>query len=129
MTGSDALELAFGKGNLKKWSLEKALKETLFETKPEYACYLKLDQVNPSDYDEEKEDEYIVNFGYAYRIPRTRIYVHIDKKTHKLTSTRDSIGYGFDEVEQAVVDYLLKQKKKGNLIYQSNYNDISFPIK
>jgi len=124
-----ALELAYSKGNLKKWTLESVLIDTLYNTKPENACYVKLQEVTKADYDEETEDEYLVKFGFLYRFPRTEVILHIVKKTHLLYLTRDDIGYGWDEVDKSVFDFLLTHKKKQNLIYRSSYNAEEYLIK
>ena len=122
MNGIQAFELAYGKGNLKKWALEQALIEVLYETKIESPSYLKLENLDNLDFDEEAEREYIVKFGYLYRIPRTEIDLHIIKKTGKMYLTKGEFGWGYDKVEKQVVEYLFKQKKNKNLYFQTNYN-------
>ena len=64
MNGTQALELAYGKGNLKKWALEQALIEVLYKANSESPSYLKLENLDSLDFDEETESEYIVKFGY-----------------------------------------------------------------
>lgn len=129
MDGIQALELAYGKGNLKKWALEKALIEVLYGTKLESPSYLKLENLDSLDFDEETESEYIVKFGYLFRIPRTEIDLHIVKKSGKLYLTKEGDGFGYGEVEKQVVEYLLKQKANKNLYFQTNYNWTKFLIK
>lgn len=124
-----AIEVAYGKGNLKKWSLEKVIMEVLYDTEPSHACYLKLKEVSPKDYDEETETEYIVKFGYLFRFPKTEIDLHINKKTHLLYATKEGIGYGYDAVEDQVVKYIFDHKKKKNLLYQSSLNAEVFEVK
>ena len=129
MNGTQALELAYGKGNLKKWALEQVLIEVLYGTKPESPSYLKLENLDSLDFDEETESEYIVKFGYLYRIPKTEIDLHIVKESGKLYLTKEGIGYGYSEVEKQVIEYLMKQKANKNLYFQTNYNWTKFLIK
>ena len=126
MNGTQALELAYAKGNLKKWALEQVLIEVLYGTKLESQSYLKLENLDSLDFDEETESEYIVKFGYLYRIPRTEIDLHIVKKSGKLYLTKDEFGWGYDKVEEQVVEYLFKQKANKNLYFQTNYNWTKF---
>lgn len=129
MNGTQALELAYGKGNLKKWALEQALIEVLYGTKTESPSYLKLENLDNLDSDEETENEHIVKFGYLFRIPRTEIDLHIVKKSGKLYLTKERAGFGYNEVEEQVVEYLLKQKANKNLYFQTNYNWTKLLIK
>ncbi len=129
MDATQALELAYGKGNLKKWALEHTLIEVLYKTKPEHCLYLKLESLDNLDFDEETEKEYIVKFGYQFRIPRTELDLHIVKKNGKMYLTKEGCGYGYDEVEKAVVKYLFGHKASKNLYFRTNYNFIEFPIK
>ena len=125
----DAIELAFGKGNLKKWALSNVLMDVLYSTHPTFCAYLKLNEVSKKDYDEETEDEYLVYFGYLFRVPQSVITLHINKKTHLLYAVKGDMCYGEDKVEDAIVDYLVKHKKNKNLFWQSNVNHEVFQIK
>ena len=129
MHGIQTLELAYGKGNLKKWALEQALIEVLYETKPEHACYLKLESLDNLDFDEETEKEYLVKFGYQFRIPKTEIDLHIIKRNGQMYLTKEGVGWGYEEVEKQVIKYLLCHKANKNLYLQTNLNGIKFLIK
>ena len=122
MNATQALELAYGKGNLKKWALEQALIEVLYEANSERPYYLKLENLDSLDFDEQTEGEYIVKFGYLYRIPRTEIDLHIVKKSGRMYLAKEGAGFGYDEVEKQVIKYLMKQKANKNLYFQTNYN-------
>lgn len=124
-----SLELAYGKGNVKKWALEQAIIETLYDTNPQTAIYLKLENLENLDFDEETETEYIVKFGYLWRLPKTEIDLHIIKRDGKLYLTKEGSGFGYNNVENEVVKYLLKQKANKNLYLRSNYNGMLFLIK
>ena len=129
MNNIQALELAYAKGNLKKWALERILLETLYGTTLETCSYTKLVDLSNLDFDEETETEYIVKFGYLYRIPKTEVDLHIVKRNGKLYLSKEGIGWGYDQVEKEVLKYLFEQKKKGNLYLQTNLNNLSFKIK
>ena len=129
MDARQSLELAYGKGNVKKWALEKAIIETLYDTEPQTAIYLKLENLENLDFDEETETEYIVKFGYLWRLPKTEIDLHIMKRDGKLYLKKEGVGFGYEAVENEVIKYLLKQKTNKNLYLRSNYNGMLFLIR
>lgn len=129
ISSTTAIELAYGKGMHKKWSLEAVLMDCLYETKSDSVCYLMLKDVDGKNYDSESETEYVVRFGYLFRFPTTEIDLHINKKSHRLYATKEGIGFGYDEVEKEVVKYLMAHKRNKNLKYQSSLNAEVFDIK
>lgn len=129
MNSIQALELAYGKGNLKKWALESTLIETLYKTEPKDATYLKLKNLEHLDFNEETETEYIIRFGYYWQIPRTELDLHIMKRDGQLYLTKEGSGWGYEEVEKAVLKYLFQHKGNKNLYLQTNWNGIEFLIK
>lgn len=130
MEAVQALELAYGKGCLKKYALEKAIIETLYSTTDRIQIYLKLIDLNNLSYDEETKNEYIIKFGYRFRAPVSGIQLHISKEEGKMWLTKDEFGFGFAEVEESVCDYIKENFiRKGILCLQTNYNDQQFLIK
>ena len=125
-----ALDLRYGKGRVKNWALEDVILKCLYDTKPEHARYLKLEDISLiRGSDKDTEEELVIPFGYSFRIPRTEIDLHIVKKNGKLYITRpDDFGYGWDEVEDAIIKFIFEEKKKGNLYYQTNFNDEKYKI-
>lgn len=125
-----ALDLAFAKGRQKKWALEKVLLNVLYSTKKGYASYLKFKDISIADLsaESETEEEYILKFGYLFQIPRTEVELHVNKKTGALYLTKEGIGYGYDTVEEQIINFILFQKKKGNLCYHTNLNNNEFKI-
>jgi len=125
-----ALDLRYGKGRIKTWALEDVILNCLYDTKPEHARYLKLEDIsNIRGSDKDTEDEIIIPFGYQFRLPRTEIDLHIVKKNGKMYLVRpDDFGYGWDEVEDAVIKFIFEEKKKGNLYYQTNLNNDRYKI-
>lgn len=126
---TQALELAFARGKLKKWALEGILLDMLYKTEPSHCSFVKLKDVDKYDFDEETEKEYIVKFGYQFQIPRTELDLHIVKSDGMLYLTKEGIGYGYDEVEKEVINYLMKYKASKNLYLRTNYNGMEFLIK
>lgn len=124
-----AIELAYGKGKIKKWALEKVILNLLYETTIDHACYLKLQDISTltKPY-EETEKEYILKFGYLFRIPKTEIDLHIVKNSNKLYLTKEGIGFGYDAVEDEILKYILNQKASNNLYFRTNLNGIEFKI-
>ena len=129
MNHTTAWELAYGKGALKKMAMMMSIIETLWETTDGSACYLKLKEVSPNDYDEETETEYLVRFGYLFRAPRSVLVLHINKKTHALTITKEDPQYGSGEVESQIINYVLEHKKRKNLFFRTNWNFTELEIK
>lgn len=125
-----ALDLRYGKGRIKTWALEDVILKCLYDTKPEHARYLKLEDISLiRGSDKDTEEELIIPFGYSFRIPRTEIDLHIVKKNGKLYITRPSdFGYGWEEVEDSIIKFIFEEKKKGNLYYQTNFNDEKYKI-
>ena len=129
MNTIQALELAYGKGNLKKWALESVLIETLYNTEPKHCSYLKLKNLDNLDFDEETDTEYIIKFGYLWQIPRTEVDLHVMKRDGMMYLTKEGIGFGYSEVEKSALEYLFKQKANKNLYLQTNLNGIECLIK
>lgn len=120
-----ALDLRYGKGRVKTRALEDVILKCLYDTKPEHARYIKLEDISHvRGSDKDTEEELVIPFGYSFRVPRTEIDLHIVKKNGKLYITRPSdFGYGWDEVEDSIIKFIFEEKKKGNLYYQTNLND------
>ncbi len=126
-----ALDLRYGKGRIKTWALENVILKCLYDTEPSYARrYLKLEDIsNIRGSDKDTEEELIIPFGYQFRIPQTEIDLHIVKENGKLYIRRpDDFGYGWDEVEDAIIKFIFEEKKKGNLYYQLNFNGEIYKI-
>ena len=124
-----AMELAFGKGRAKKWARDTVLITTLKSTTKEKACYIKIQDLNNLDFDKETDDEYLVVCGYLYRIPRTEVTLHIEKRTGKCYLTESDFGFGYEQVEKCIIEYLNKHIKNKNLYWRSNVNCEEFIIK
>ena len=131
-TGIDALVLAYGKGRQKDWALRSALLDAAKH--PQGANYLKLGDPailkdDPSC--EKKDGRFVVRFGFLFRIPKTEIDLLIDERTLEITleEPRPDFGFGWDEVEKSVEDWLIARKKEGNLFLQTNLNWECFKIK
>lgn len=125
-----ALDLRYGKGRVKTWALEDIVLKCLYDTKPDHARYIKLEDISHiRGSDKDTEEELVIPFGYSFRIPRTEIDLHIVKKNGKLYITRPSeFGYGWNEVENSIIKFIFEEKKKGNLYYQTNLNDEKYKI-
>ena len=131
MNTSQVMDLAFAKGKQKKWAVEKLILEMLYESKDSKSQnYIRVNDVDKITYfDAEDNDFKTISFGYQFRFPKTTIWIKINKKTGKVFIERDDIGYGFEEVEKSVIEYIRELAKKGLLEWQTNLNDNSFPIK
>ena len=80
-----ALDLHCSKGRAKKWALEKVILNCLYDTKPNHARYIKLEDISQiRGSDKDTEEELIIPFGYLFRLPKTEIDLHIVKKTGKM---------------------------------------------
>lgn len=125
-----ALVLAYGKGSEKKWALEHVILNALYYTKQDSACYLKFKDISIAGNSAESENdkEYILKFGYLFRLPRTEIDLHVNRVTGALYLTKEGMGYGYDDVEEKVIEFILQQKKLGNLYYQSNFNNNEYKL-
>lgn len=125
-----ALDLHCSKGRAKKWALEDVILKCLYDTTPDHARYIKLEDISGiKGSDKDTEEELIIPFGYGFRIPRTEIDLHIVKKTGKLYIRRpNDFGYGWDEVENTIINFLFNEKKKGNLYYRTNLNAETYKI-
>jgi hypothetical protein len=130
--GIDALVLAYGKGRQKDWALRSALLDAARH--PQGGTYLKLGDSSALENDpnrEKADGKFIVRFGFLYRVPKTEVDILIDEKTLKITveEPRPDFGFGWDEVEKSVGDWLIARKKEGNLFLQTNLNSECFKIK
>ncbi len=125
-----ALNLHYGKGRIKTWALEDVILKCLYDTKSAHARYIKLEDISHiKGSDKDTEEELIIPFGYGFRMPKTEIDLHIVKKNGKLYITRlDDFGYGWDEVENAIIEFIFEEKKKGNLYYRTNLNGETYKI-
>lgn len=125
-----ALDLHCSKGRTKKWALENVILKCLYDTEPQNARYIKLEDISHiKGSDKDTEEELIIPFGYGFRIPRTEIDLHIVKKNGKLYIRRlDDFGYGWDEVENTIINFLFEEKKKGNLYYRTSLNAETYKI-
>lgn len=125
-----ALNLHCSKGRAKKWALEDVILKCLYDTEPSHARYIKLENIsNIRGSDKNTEEELIIPFGYQFRIPRTEIDLHIVKKNGKMYIRRpDDFGYGWDEVEDAIIKFIFEEKKKGNLYYRTSLNAETYKI-
>ncbi len=104
------------------------LLDALYESKGK-SCYIKLEDISDIKGDIETEEEIILRYGFIYRLPRTEIQLHIIKKTHQVYLSKEGMGFGYDDVEEKILEFMSEQKKKANLIYQSNFNEEEFKIK
>lgn len=123
-----ALELAYGKGRIKKWAKERVLIDTLKGTTKDSVAFLKIKDLTGLDFDKETDDEYLVICGYLFRIPRTEVTLHIRKESGKCYLTESEFGLGYEQVEKCIIDYLNKQIKKGNLYLETNFNFEEYKI-
>lgn len=126
----DGLEYACATGRQKKWSRKNLIMNALYETNDEQAEYLKIKNISllPKS-DEENEKYSIYRFGYQYRIPRTGIDLYINKNDGRITIKKDDIGYGWNEVENVVYQFIENEIKKKNVYLKTNLNYNEFIIK
>jgi hypothetical protein len=136
ITAIDALCLAYAKGFVKKVTLDSVLINALYGTKEtKYSVHcVTMKDISEEDLSKDRIEEngcLVIRFGYVMREPKTEIDLLIDRKTHvlKLVRPNPGFGWGWDEVENSVVEYLRKQIKKRNLFIQTGYNGQEFPIK
>lgn len=124
------LEYACATGIQKKWAREKLIMDALYDTSEEQAEYLKIKDIGilPVS-DKAVDDYYIYRFGYQFRAPQTEIILYINKKDHRMFIKRGELGFGWDDVEKAVYQFIEQQIKRKNVYLQTNLNDEEFIIK
>lgn len=126
----DGLECAYANGRQKKWSKRNLIMNALYDTNDVQAEYLKIKDIGKMPIpDDSIDDLYIYKFGYQYRVPHTNINLYINRKDGRITIKRGDIGYGWDEVENAVYQFIENEIKKKNVYLQTNLNDNEFIIK
>ena len=126
----EGLEYACGKGRQKKWAREKLIMDALYDTNEEQYEYLKIKDIGLLPVPDEATDDYFTyRFGYQYRIPRTDITLYIGKKDGRMFIKRGELGYGWEEVEKALYQFVEQQIKRKNVYLQTNLNDEEFIIK
>lgn len=124
------LEYACCKGRLKKWAREKLILSALYDTNESQATYLKIKDIGMLPVpDKSMDDYYIYKFGYQYRMPKTEITLYISKKDNRMFIKRGELGFGWEEVEKVVYQFVEYQIKKKNLYLQTNLNDEEFVIR
>ena len=126
----DAFELAFCKGKLRKWTLERLIIDTLYKTTDELVEYIKVDDVNCfGTPDDETDTELIYKYGYMFQVPKTEVDLTVNKKDGKLKLKRINLGWGYEDVEKLIYTDIAKQIKLKNLYFQTNLNDEKYLIK
>ena len=126
----DAFELAFCKGKLRKWVLEKLIIDTLYKTTDELAIYIKVNDINCfGKPDDETDKELIYKYGYQFQVPKTEIDLIVNKKDGKLKLKRVGLGWGYENVEKVIYKDITKQMKLKNLYFQTNFNNEKYLIK
>ena len=126
----DAFILAYGKGRQKKWTLERLIIATLYNTADPDIQYIKVDDINCfGEADDDIDEKLIYKYGYNYRLPKTEIDLLVDKKDGKLILKKVGLGYGYEEVEKTIYHDIEKQIKNKHLYFQTNFNDEDFLIK
>lgn len=126
----DGLIYACGKGLQKEWSRENLIIDTLYNTNEDICIYLKINDIEKlGKCDKEIDDYYIYRFGYHYQIPKTEIDLYVSKKDNRLFIKKEGLGYGYDNVEKAVYEFIKKQISIKNLYLMTNLNCEEFLIK
>lgn len=121
---------ACSKGKQKEWSRKHLIIDLLYDTDEATMRYLKINDINKLDQcDEETENFYIYKFGYHYQIPKTEIDLFVCKKDKKIFIKKIGIGYAYDNVEEAIYNFLKEQIKLKNLYIRTNINCEEFLIK
>jgi len=126
----DALILAYGTGKQKKWSKEHIIIQKLYDTGINDVSCIKVKDFNLLGKCDEEDDKWFkFAFGYLNRLPRTKIVILINKHSGKIMLEKDTIGLGFENVEEEVYKFIEKQIKLKNIYYKTNWNFQEFLIK
>lgn len=128
----DGILYACATGRQKKWARETLIMDMLYSTAENKDCayYLMVkDRELLQDSDNEDNECYRYSFGYLNRLPRTQIDLCVSKKDNKLYLEKVGVGFGYDEVEKSVYEFIERQIKKANLFIRTNFNDNKFLIK
>lgn len=126
----DALVYACGKGRQKEWARENLIIKMLYDTDDEVCIYLKFKDKNILDKcDVETEEYYIYKFGYHYQIPKTEIDLYVSKNDNRLFIKKEGLGYGYDNVEKAIYEFIKEQIKIKNVYLRTNLNGEEYLIK
>lgn len=126
----DAFELAFCKGRMRKWVLEKLIINTLYKTTDELAEYIKVVDVNCfGEPDDETDKELIYKYGYQFQVPKTEIDLIVNKRDGKLKLKQIGLGWDYENVEKVIYTDIAKQIKLKNLYFQTNLNNEKYLIK
>lgn len=124
------LEYACATGCQKKWARKRLILSALYDTNESQAEYLKIKDTSILPVPAKLTDGYyIYRFGYQYRIPKTDITLYISKKDNRMFIRRGEIGYGWEEVEKIVYQFVEYQIRKKNVCLQTNLNGEEFAIK
>lgn len=126
----DALIYACGKGRQKEWARENLIIKMLYDTNEEVCIYLKFKNKEfLGKCDEETSDYYIYKFGYTHQIPKSEIDLLVNKNDNRIFIRKEGLGYGYDNVEKAVYDFVKKQITLKNVCLRTNLNDEEFLVK
>ena len=126
----DAFILAYGKGRQRKWTLERLIIDTLYNTSDDDVIYIKVDDINCfGEADDEIDGRLIYRYGYYYRLPKTEIDLIVNKKDGRLIIEKVGLGYGYEEVEKTIYRDIEKQIKNKHLYFRTNFNREEFLIK
>lgn len=126
----DGLEYACATGKLKKWARKKLILNALYETTEEQTQYLKIKDTGLLPVSDKMTNDYLIyRFGYQYRVPKTDITLYIFKKDNRMFIKRGDVGYGWDEVEKVVYEFIEEQVKRKNVYFRTNYNAQEFIVK
>lgn len=128
----DAFELAYGKGRIKKWALERLVIDMLYKTTNEDVSYIKIidiDCLGEADDTDDTGRYLIYKYGYSFQIPRTEIDLIIDTVTGKMMLKKVGLGWGYDKVEKVIFKDIKKQITNKNIYFMTNFNDEEYLIK
>lgn len=126
----DGILYACSNGRQKEWARETLIMDMLYNTNEEMARYLKFNDISKLDRcDEETDEYYIYKFGYYFQIPKTEIDLYVCKKDNRLFIKKDGLGWGYENVEKALYDFIKRQIRNKNLYISTNLNNEEFIIK
>lgn len=117
----EAFDLAYGKGKIKKWTLERIIIDTLYKTTNEDMIFIKTNDINCfGKADEENEEEFIYKYGYLFRIPKTEIDLIVRKSDGKLLLKKVGLGFGYDDVEAEIFKVIYQKIRNKNIYFHTN---------
>jgi len=126
---TDVFIVAFGKGKIKKWTLERIIIDTLYKTADDDIQYIKVNDINCfGEPDDEIDGRLIYRYGYNFRVPKTEIDLIVNKKDGRLILEKVGLGYGYDDVEEALYQDIEKQIKNKHLYFKTSFNNEEFLI-